>query len=112
MNSSAILAIVTMMLISCSGVMSFPDGLRTPRQLTKPTSTTTPTPGVVYMIPNCDCQTTSEYNPVCGTNGVTYQNRQKLECAASCGTDVKLRRSGIYMSINLIKHPLVKQKTV
>uniref|UniRef100_A0A0K8T943 Kazal-like domain-containing protein n=2 Tax=Lygus hesperus TaxID=30085 RepID=A0A0K8T943_LYGHE len=93
MTSSAILALVTVMLISYDEVMSYPEGLRGPRQL--PTSSTPePAPGVVYMIPNCDCQTTSEYNPVCGSNGVTYQNRQKLECAASCGTDVRLRRSG------------------
>ncbi|XP_013173268.1 PREDICTED: uncharacterized protein LOC106121974 [Papilio xuthus] len=38
------------------------------------------------------CPTTPEYNPVCGTNNVTYQNIGKLECAKYCGIDVELKR--------------------
>ncbi|RVE54236.1 hypothetical protein evm_001063 [Chilo suppressalis] len=38
------------------------------------------------------CPTTSEYNPVCGSNGVTYTNPSRLECAKYCGVDVQLSR--------------------
>ncbi|CAH2046958.1 unnamed protein product, partial [Iphiclides podalirius] len=39
-----------------------------------------------------DCPTTPEYNPICGTNNVTYQNRGRLECAKFCGVDVEVKR--------------------
>lgn len=31
------------------------------------------------------CPRTVEYNAVCGTNNVTYDNRSHLKCAQSCG---------------------------
>ncbi|BES91339.1 Hypothetical protein NTJ_04147 [Nesidiocoris tenuis] len=65
------------------------------------TTTVAPVPGVVYLLNNCSCQSTTQYNPVCGTDGVTYLNRQKLECAAACGTNVKLRRFGNCSQIKL-----------
>ncbi|CAB3254583.1 unnamed protein product [Arctia plantaginis] len=40
------------------------------------------------------CISTSEYNPVCGTNEETYTNPGKLECAKFCGIDVKLSYKG------------------
>ncbi|KAJ2951039.1 hypothetical protein O0L34_g5415 [Tuta absoluta] len=39
------------------------------------------------------CPVTSEYNPVCGSNNVTYSNPGRLECAKFCGVDVSLRRN-------------------
>ncbi|XP_052755297.1 uncharacterized protein LOC113509844 isoform X2 [Galleria mellonella] len=38
------------------------------------------------------CLVTSEYNPVCGTDKVTYQNPGRLECARNCGKVVSLFR--------------------
>ncbi|XP_059049966.1 uncharacterized protein LOC131844976 isoform X2 [Achroia grisella] len=38
------------------------------------------------------CPVTPEYNPVCGTDSVTYQNPGRLECAKNCGKVVSLFR--------------------
>ncbi|XP_013138131.1 PREDICTED: uncharacterized protein LOC106103036 isoform X2 [Papilio polytes] len=40
-----------------------------------------------------NCPVTAEYNPVCGTNNVTYPNPGRLYCAQACGTNVNLLRS-------------------
>lgn len=32
-----------------------------------------------------NCPTTSEYNPICGTDVLSYHNRQKLDCTNLCG---------------------------
>lgn len=32
-----------------------------------------------------NCLTTPQYNPVCGTDMVTYNNIGRLDCAARCG---------------------------
>lgn len=33
---------------------------------------------------NCPCLTTAEYNPVCGTDNVTYWNMGRFNCAKNC----------------------------
>ncbi|KAK7789084.1 hypothetical protein R5R35_012138 [Gryllus longicercus] len=43
---------------------------------------------------NCPCQSTQEYNPVCGSNGATYNNPTKLRCAQRCGYEVTLAYYG------------------
>lgn len=47
------------------------------------TTTTTPSPAFRSCLSNCP--TINNYNPVCGSNGVTYDNQYKLECARRCG---------------------------
>ncbi|KAL0880909.1 hypothetical protein ABMA27_002081 [Loxostege sticticalis] len=41
-----------------------------------------------------NCPTTSEYNPVCGSDSVTYFNPGRLVCARNCGINVRERRRG------------------
>lgn len=59
---------------------------------------TTPAPadGVLVVLPAaCACTAPEQYNPVCGSDGNTYQNRQKLDCFARCGSNVQYRRMGV-----------------
>lgn len=58
---------------------------------TRPTPTTG-SPAYIQCLSNCP--TTSEYNPVCGTDLVTYNNRQRLDCANFCGPRVNQQWSG------------------
>ncbi|VVC92013.1 uncharacterized protein LOC126975227 [Leptidea sinapis] len=55
-------------------------------------TTTTIAPNKNVQIQNCisGCPVTSEYNPVCGSNYVTYKNIGMLQCANSCGIDVNV----------------------
>ncbi|CAG2056865.1 unnamed protein product, partial [Timema podura] len=52
--------------------------------LNRRTTTTTAAPSAPGA-DDCPCVTLQQYNPVCGTDGVTYSNPQKLNCARSCG---------------------------
>ncbi|XP_017765269.1 PREDICTED: uncharacterized protein LOC108554480 [Eufriesea mexicana] len=51
------------------------------------TATTTTTSAVDPQFDNCVrvCPTTPEYNPVCGTDNVDYDNPGQLSCAVTCG---------------------------
>ncbi|XP_028144644.1 uncharacterized protein LOC114338247 [Diabrotica virgifera virgifera] len=59
-----------------------------------PDGSTTTTASPAYTRCFANCRTTSEYNPVCGTDGNNYDNPQRLNCARSCGRNVQLRRGG------------------
>ncbi|XP_046385102.1 translation initiation factor IF-2-like [Ischnura elegans] len=55
------------------------------------TTTTTRRPGGPS---GCSCPSTPEYNPVCGTDGVSYGNPGKLNCARVCGRTVSILHYG------------------
>ncbi|KAG7200806.1 hypothetical protein KM043_003179 [Ampulex compressa] len=40
------------------------------------------------------CPVTTEYNPVCGTDNVNYDNPGGLGCAQKCGLDISLNYYG------------------
>ncbi|KAI8038676.1 hypothetical protein M5D96_008584 [Drosophila gunungcola] len=40
------------------------------------------------------CSTTSENNPVCGTNNQSYSNENKLICASYCGLNIGIAYHG------------------
>lgn len=53
-----------------------------PRTTLQPT---TLSPAVQQCTDGCVTQTTSEYNPVCGSDNQNYHNPARLECAQQCG---------------------------
>ncbi|XP_061378517.1 uncharacterized protein LOC116769496 isoform X1 [Danaus plexippus] len=61
-----------------------------------PTPGQTETPGENTGRSDNDCRrscpVTAEYNPVCGSNNVTYPNPSILSCAQACGVNVTLAR--------------------
>ncbi|KAI5636271.1 hypothetical protein NE865_11035 [Phthorimaea operculella] len=56
------------------------------------------------------CPTTGEYNPVCGTDLVTYNNPGRLYCAQSCGSEVQVLRRGPCSGKNVVDPPIADTK--
>ncbi|CAH2004585.1 unnamed protein product [Acanthoscelides obtectus] len=58
----------------------------------RPRTTTVPIPGSATRRSTCEdqCRATMEYNPVCGTNLVTYTNMQWYKCALRCGKRIDI----------------------
>ncbi|KYN00102.1 PREDICTED: uncharacterized protein LOC108776222 [Cyphomyrmex costatus] len=42
-----------------------------------------------------NCPLAAAYDPVCGTDGVTYGNSGILSCAQSCGKDLTMKHPGM-----------------
>uniref|UniRef100_A0A336KWY9 CSON001626 protein n=1 Tax=Culicoides sonorensis TaxID=179676 RepID=A0A336KWY9_CULSO len=40
------------------------------------------------------CPKIYQYNPICGSNGVAYDNQSHLNCARKCGINVQFVRMG------------------
>ncbi|KAK2579545.1 hypothetical protein KPH14_010844 [Odynerus spinipes] len=85
------------------------DRMRLPSTTDRTTDTTERTPGTTIRIPmtrptpapttpgseayeRCvaSCLSTPEYNPVCGTDNVSYDNPGRLNCATTCGKNVNV----------------------
>lgn len=48
-----------------------------------PTTATTASPQYLNCLQNCP--STSEYNPICGSDSIDYHNSGRLSCAQRCG---------------------------
>lgn len=59
---------------------------------TTPAVTAVNIPGMGTTRSACEdrCLTTSQYNPVCGDNNVTYMNIERFNCAVRCGRNVRI----------------------
>ncbi|OXU26526.1 hypothetical protein TSAR_011786 [Trichomalopsis sarcophagae] len=72
------------------------------RPFTTSSQRTTQTPTGNPVTPNMNdynqcinnCRTTSEYNPVCGTDNVVYSNPGRLSCAVACGNNIAIKGYG------------------
>ncbi|KAJ0183189.1 hypothetical protein K1T71_001165 [Dendrolimus kikuchii] len=66
----------------------FPFSLPRPQPPQQSTTTTTPLASTTSAAFNAclrNCLVTTEYNPVCGSNNVTYDNLGRFTCAQRCG---------------------------
>lgn len=83
----------------------------------RPPTTTVAIPGMGTPRSPCEeaCLVTSEYNPICGTDGLTYTNTGRLNCAIRCGKrNYKLNYfslSFMYQSLLLILYYMLITKT-
>lgn len=71
-------------------------GPRYPVTVTAATTSSPPIPGMETTRSSCEdrCFITTQYNPVCGDNNLTYQNEARLRCAQRCGISVNLIHYG------------------
>ncbi|KAF5296972.1 hypothetical protein FQR65_LT10124 [Abscondita terminalis] len=46
---------------------------------------------LVAVTTACPCVATAEYNPVCGTDNVTYWNIGRFNCAKTCSPQLEIK---------------------
>ncbi|KAF5278600.1 hypothetical protein FQA39_LY00642 [Lamprigera yunnana] len=70
------------------------------RLTTARSTSTVAVPGMETTKSPCEqrCRITNQYNPVCGTNSMTYDNPAWLRCAQRCGRGVNLSHYGVCAS--------------
>ncbi|GAB0098396.1 hypothetical protein DMENIID0001_141200 [Sergentomyia squamirostris] len=51
-------------------------------------------PSESFFVCMDNCRTTNQYNPVCGSDNQNYHNMDKLDCAVSCGANVRFVKLG------------------
>ncbi|EDW12649.1 uncharacterized protein LOC6577240 [Drosophila mojavensis] len=62
----------------------------------RPSTTAQPTTASPRMLACIQtCPATSEYNPICGSDGVNYYNEGRLNCAIRCGQNVRSVHLGV-----------------
>ncbi|XP_059225347.1 uncharacterized protein LOC106092333, partial [Stomoxys calcitrans] len=63
-----------------------------------PASTAAPSPRTTasprYLSCLQGCPSTMEYNPICGSDMISYHNNGRLTCAQRCGKNVAALRAG------------------
>ncbi|KAG5668869.1 hypothetical protein PVAND_016789 [Polypedilum vanderplanki] len=62
--------------------------------------TTTLPPQVARCVEGCIESTPQTYNPVCGSDGQSYHNEERLNCANDCGARLTIARRGACLSRN------------
>ncbi|KAJ0183190.1 hypothetical protein K1T71_001166 [Dendrolimus kikuchii] len=88
------LCILFVLALICNESLSM--SLRHKRQATNNEPTTSPpaaTTPAGFNICYGSCNRTPEYNPVCGSNNVTYDNIGRFSCAQACGLQITLKRN-------------------
>ncbi|KAJ8921656.1 hypothetical protein NQ315_010565 [Exocentrus adspersus] len=68
-----------------------------PRTTQRPSaSSTVAIPGMATTRSPCEdnCRATTQFDPVCGDNNVTYTNINWLKCAQQCGRNIRVRYVG------------------
>ncbi|CAH2004590.1 unnamed protein product [Acanthoscelides obtectus] len=68
------------------------DNNNAPENSNTNTNSVTSSPEFIRCL--AECPSTSEYNPICASDMVSYNNPGKLRCAQRCGANIQALRGG------------------